>query len=154
MITIQFDVFNLSFIFFILMFQTISTINRGRWCMLFFTCINLVANVLVCTIVIACIKWKRLNKQLKSTHFESFQLFPSFLFIQCQFLLFHRSSCFLCHGPIQIFWKQELTIEIIMPSTIMITKLLQNSVGDDVTLRFDHIKISLGCKTSKTTNAW
>ena len=57
--TVQFDVFDLSIIFFILMSQTISLISR-YWCMLFFTRIKLVARVLLCSHAIAYIKCRRL----------------------------------------------------------------------------------------------
>ena len=50
--TIQFDIFDLSFIFYIPMSQTISAINRS------------VASVLVSVGAIACIKWIRLNLTL------------------------------------------------------------------------------------------
>ena len=57
MITIKYA-FDLSFIFFIAMSQTMSVINRSGAC--FFTLIKLVLRVLVCAYVIIHIKWKRL----------------------------------------------------------------------------------------------
>ena len=57
--TIKFDVFIRSFVFFIPVTQTVSAINK--WCMLFFTCIRLVAHVLARELAIACIKLRRLS---------------------------------------------------------------------------------------------
>ena len=53
------------FIFFNPKSQTVSAINRcGEWCMLFFTCINIVMHVLVCSCSITHIKWIRLELEL------------------------------------------------------------------------------------------
>ena len=53
---IQFDVFNLSFIFFV----PDNKCHKQKWCMLFFTCIQLVMHVLAYACAIAYSKWRRL----------------------------------------------------------------------------------------------
>ena len=54
------DVFVLSFIFFVSMYQT-KIFDKQKWYVLFFTCIKLVAHVLMRGRAIACIKRRRLN---------------------------------------------------------------------------------------------
>ena len=60
MVTIQFDVFDLSFILLIAIYQTVSVIYK--WSMLVFTCIKLVVYMLACAHAIARIKWESLSE--------------------------------------------------------------------------------------------
>ena len=54
------DIFILSFIFFIPMYQT-KSFHKQKWYVLLFTCIKLVAHVLVSGRAIVCVKWRILN---------------------------------------------------------------------------------------------
>ena len=61
MITIQFDVFDFSFIFFLHYSAPDNKCYKQKWGLLFFTCIKLVVQVLKCACAIALIKQKRLT---------------------------------------------------------------------------------------------
>ena len=60
--TIQFDVIDLSIDFSVPMFHQS---HKQMWCVVFFTCIKLVASALACARVITCIKWRRLHDRTR-----------------------------------------------------------------------------------------